>query len=338
MSQNTSVHDAVLRAAWHVVAVADQIKHDRPLQVHLLGEAIFLRKGFAIALWRAEGKIVAVQDRCPHRGVSLAMGEIEDGCQLVCPYHAMAFSPQGKCLKIPANPKITTFSQSANLRSYFVQEKYGFVWVALDPPKREIPLFSEWEKPDAVSFYCGPYAIDSSAPRVLENFIDVAHLPFVHRYLLGDPAFPEIAEYRLRVADEEIVASDIHFYQPNPEGTGEAKSVSYVYKIVHPLVAHFCKGESSEQQFSIFMAVTPVEETQSIAWLGVCRNYSADASNDELRKFQDALIAQDIPMVESQRPKRLPLELQQEFHFPCDKISLAYRKWLKQMGVQFGTC
>lgn len=330
MLHNVPIHDSVLRATWHVVAVANDIKHDQPLQAHLLGETI--------ALWRAEGKIVAVQDRCPHRGVSLSMGEVECNSRLVCPYHAMAFDSQGQCLRIPADLKITTFPQSANLQTYRVQEKYGFVWLALDPPEQAIPTFLEWENPKALSFHCGPYYINTSAPRILENFVDVAHFPFTHSGFLGDPAFPEVSDYTLTVEEREIVASNIHFYQPNPEGTGEAKSVSYLYKIARPLVAHFRKGENEDKQFSIFMAVTPIEETRSVAWLGVCRNYSLEISNDELRRFQDDVMAQDIPMVESQCPQRLPLDLQQEFHFPCDKMSLAYRKWLKAIGVQFGTC
>ncbi|MGD1863458.1 MAG: Rieske 2Fe-2S domain-containing protein [Phormidesmis sp.] len=330
MLRSIPVHDSVLRATWHVVAIADDIKHDQPLQVNLLGETI--------ALWRAEEKIVAVQDRCPHRGVSLSLGEIESNSRLVCPYHAMAFDSQGKCLRIPADPKITNFPQTAHLCTYPVQEKYGFVWIALDLPKQAIPDFLEWENANANFFHCGPYHINTSAPRIIENFVDVAHFPFTHKGLLGDPDFPEVSDYTLRVKNGEIVASDIHFYQPNPEGTGDAKSVSYVYKIVRPLIAHFRKGEREDQQFSIFMAVTPAEETKSIAWLGVCRNYSPDVSNDELRRFQDDVMAQDIPMVESQLPKKLPLDLQQEFHFPCDKMSLAYRKWLKATGVQFGIC
>lgn len=330
MSHDVSIRDSVLRATWHVVAIANSIKPDHPLKVDLLGETI--------ALWRTEGTIVAVQDRCPHRGISLSMGKVECNSRLVCPYHAMAFDAQGRCLRIPADLRITTFPQMANLHAYSVQEKYGFVWVALDPPEQEIPAFPEWENTAAISFHCGPYRINTSAPRILENFVDVAHFPFTHSGLLGDPNFPEVSDYTLAVEKGGIIASDIHFYQPNPEGTGEAKSVSYIYKIVRPLVAHFQKGESDDKQFSIFMALTPVTETQSIAWLGVCRNYSPDISNGELRRFQDDVMAQDIPMVESQRPQRLPLDLQQEFHFPCDKMSVAYRKWLKQLGVQFGTC
>ena len=329
MLNDTPIHDPVLHNAWHVVALADHVKANQPLQVHLLGETI--------ALWRAEEKIVACQDRCPHRGVSLSMGWIDGNRTLVCPYHAMSFNSQGHCTRIPADLKIKSFPQAANLRTYKVEEKYGFVWVALEEPEQEIPMFPEWEQAAAITFQCGPYFINASAPRIVENFVDVAHFPFTHKDLLGDPAFPEVPNYNLVVEAEEISAEDIHFYQPNPEGTGEAKSVSYLYKIVRPLVACFRKGENSKQ-FSIFLVVTPVEETRSIAWLGVARNYSPEISNDELRTFQDEVMAQDIPMVESQRPQKLPLNLQQEFHFPCDKMAIAYRKWLKQIGLQFGTC
>jgi len=329
MLDDIPVSDSVLRNAWHVVALADHVKASQPLQVHLLGEAI--------ALWRVEDRIVACQDRCPHRGVSLSGGWIDDKGAIVCPYHAMSFNAEGHCTRIPADPKITTFPQSAHIRRYNVAEKYGFVWVALDEPTEDIPVFSEWEQDGFVTFQCGPYFINTSAPRVVENFVDIAHFPFTHRGLLGDPEFPEVSNYNLTVDDNEITASDIHFYQPNPEGTGEAKSVSYIYRVVRPFVAWFRKGEV-EKQFSIFLVVTPVEETRSIAWLGVARNYSAEVSNDELRAFQDYVMTQDIPMLESQRPQKLPLNLQQEFHFPCDKMSIAYRKWLKQLNLQFGVC
>lgn len=249
----------------------------------------------------------------------------------------MSFDVQGRCTRIPADLKITSFPQSANLRTYKVAERYGFIWVCLGEPMQEIPTFSEWDQADAIAFQCGPYPINTSGPRILENFVDIAHFPFTHSGLLGDPDFPEVSNYDLTVENGEIHASNIHFYQPNPEGTGEAKSVSYVYKILRPLVGCFQKGDEG-RQFSIFIVITPVEETRSIAWLGVARNYSPDVSNDELRTFQDDVMAQDVPMVESQRPQKLPINLQEEFHFPCDKMSIAYRKWLAQLGLQFGVC
>lgn len=145
----TSVLDPVLHHTWHVVALSESVGTAKPLQVHLLGEAI--------ALWRDGTHIIACQDRCPHRGVSLSTGEVSSNHTLVCPYHAMEFDSEGYCTMIPANLKIRAFPQGANLKTYAVQEKYGFVWVALGKPTQEIPTFSEWQQADTMTFHCGPY-------------------------------------------------------------------------------------------------------------------------------------------------------------------------------------
>ena len=46
---------------------------------------------------------------------------------------------------------------------------------------------------------------------------------------------------------------------------------------------------------------------------------------------------QDVPIVESQRPELLPLDLQAELHLGSDRTAIAYRKWLRELGLTFGT-
>ena len=41
-------------------------------------------------IWH-EDQVHAVQAQCPHLGLPLAKGEINDECQLVCPFHKSAF-------------------------------------------------------------------------------------------------------------------------------------------------------------------------------------------------------------------------------------------------------
>ncbi len=53
--------------------------------------------------------------------------------------------------------------------------------------------------------------------------------------------------------------------------------------------------------------------------------------------FQDLNTLQDLPIVESQVPQRLPLEMADEFHQPCDKLSIAYWRWLKELKFSYGT-
>ena len=53
--------------------------------------------------------------------------------------------------------------------------------------------------------------------------------------------------------------------------------------------------------------------------------------------IQNLVASQDIAIVNSQQPRRLPLNLQAEVHLPSDRYSIAYREWLKQQGITFGT-
>ena len=39
----------------------------------------------------------------------------------------------------------------------------------------------------------------------------------------------------------------------------------------------------------------------------------------------------------SQRPEWLPLDLQAELHVGSDRIGVAYRNWLRKLGVVYGT-
>jgi phenylpropionate dioxygenase-like ring-hydroxylating dioxygenase large terminal subunit len=66
-------------------------------------------------------------------------------------------------------------------------------------------------------------------------------------------------------------------------------------------------------------------------------NYAHDVPEEDIRGFQDKVFAQDIPVIESQRPELLPLDLQAELHLRADRTSIAYRQWLTKLGLTFGT-
>ena len=66
-------------------------------------------------------------------------------------------------------------------------------------------------------------------------------------------------------------------------------------------------------------------------------NYGFETPSQEIIDFQDAVTGEDIPIVESQRPELLPLDLQEELHLRSDRTAIAYRKYLKQLGLTFGT-
>lgn len=320
------INDPVLLNDWHVVAASKDLVEGQVLAARLLGQEL--------VLWRLNGQVLAWQDLCLHRGARLSLGRTS-GETLVCPYHGWTYDASGQCTHIPAHPDQPPPAK-ARVRSYRVQERYDLIWVSLGQPVHDVPPLPEWSDPSFRRVLCGPYRYKAHAPRAVENFLDVAHLPIVHGGLLGVPERAEINDYRVETGPDGITASDIRIWQPNPDGCGEGREVAYTYRVFRPLTAYFVKTTAGPKH-SILLAVTPVDELDSLGWMWVCMNYRHDVPEEDLRAFQDTIVAQDVPVVESQRPELLPLDLQAELHLRSDRTAIAYRKWLKELGVTFGT-
>ena len=66
-----------------------------------------------------------------------------------------------------------------------------------------------------------------------------------------------------------------------------------------------------------------------------------ESDDDTLRSFQHTIFGQDRPVLESQRPKRLPVSDDapvRELHSAADRSSAAYRRYLRERGIGFGVC
>ncbi len=319
------LNDPVLLNDWHVVAYAPDLKEGKPMAVRLLEEDL--------VLWRNGGKIHAWRDLCLHRGTRLSLGKVENDC-LICPYHGWTYNEEGQCIRFPAHPNQKP-PATARAKVYQAREQYNWVWVTLGHPSQDIPPFPQWDDPAFHKIHCGPYDFQASGPRAVENFLDVTHFPFVHQGLLGDPAYPEVNDYEVETTPEGVTAKDISVWQPDPDGSGQGARVTYTYKVVRPLTAYFVKS-SAGPKFAMYFTITPLAERFSIAWTYVARDYG-DMSDEQTRQFEDMITLQDIPIVESQRPELLPLDLQAELHLRSDRTAIAYRRWLKELGLTFGT-
>lgn len=303
--------DRVLLDDWHVVAYAPDLPEGRPAGVRLLDEDL--------VLWRVRGRVHAWRDLCVHRGARLSLGTV-DGATLACAYHGWTYDEEGGCVRFPAHPDQRP-PATARATVYRAVVRYDWVWVSLGSPARDVAPFPQWEDGSFRKVHCGPYLVRASGPRVIENFLDLAHFPFVHGGLLGDPAHPEVSDYSAEVGPDGVTARDISLWQPDPDGTGRGASVTYTYRVPRPLTAGFVKT-SGGPQFAMHFTVTPVAERESIAWMYVAMDYG-ELSDAEVRRFQDVIFGQDIPVVESQRPELLPLDLQAELHLRSDRTAIA---------------
>jgi len=320
------IEDSVLTNDWHPVARSSNVPEASIRAARLLDEDV--------VLWRIYGEVRIWQDLCVHRGTRLSLGFLE-GDELVCAYHGWTYNAEGECVRFPAHPEQKP-PPKARVRAYRATERYGLVWACLGDKPGGIPSFEEWEDSRFRKILCGPYRYKASGTRAVENFLDVAHLPFLHSGMLGDRTHAEISDYQVRVGKEGIVADNVRIWQPDPDGTGVGREVVYTYRVFRPLTMYLSK-ETDAGRFSIYATVCPVSEFESVAWFWLAMNYGHEVPEQELIAFQDKITGQDIPVVESQRPERLPLDLQAELHLRSDRVAVAYRKWLKDLGVSFGT-
>jgi phenylpropionate dioxygenase-like ring-hydroxylating dioxygenase large terminal subunit len=320
------IDDPVLVNDWHPVARVDDLPEGRLLAARLLGEDL--------VLWRAGERVLAWQDLCVHRGTKLSLGRVI-GETVECSYHGWTYGADGRCVAIPAHPGQQPPARAA-VRTYRALTAYGLVWASLGEPAAGPPPFPEWDATSYRKILCGPYPVAASGPRIVENFLDVGHFPFVHENILGTRERPEVDDYEAETGPEGVVAPGVRVYQPDPYGTGQGAVVSYTYRALRPLTAYLAK-ETDGPRFTLLLAITPHETVRSTAWMVMAMNYGHETPEREFVVWQNAIFAQDQPILESQRPELLPLDLQAELHLRSDRAAIAYRRWLGELGVSFGT-
>jgi phenylpropionate dioxygenase-like ring-hydroxylating dioxygenase large terminal subunit len=163
---------------WYVVMDSNQVK-DHPVGVVRMGEKL--------AFWRDNtGRVSCLRDRCIHRGAQLSKGKIVGG-HLQCPFHGFEYDPSGKITKIPANGKNAPIPERFRVQQYPTHEAHGFIWIwwgETPPENLEPPRFFP-DIDDSFSYGRAYDPWDAHYSRVIENQLDVAHLPFVHYNTIG---------------------------------------------------------------------------------------------------------------------------------------------------------
>ncbi len=224
-------------------------------------------------------------------------------------------------------------------RALPVTERYGYLWTSLsDDPK---PLFDipEFDEADRKTLNAGTLQVATSAPRCVENFLDMGHFPYVHTDLLGAEPHTEVRDYQVATDDNgEIWATECVFYQPKAAANAtEGQLTEYTYRVPHPYVSILYKScaEDPSRNDVIALFLQPVDAETSRAHNFLCMVDSFNTNNG-MRHFQQLIFGQDKSILENQLPKRLPLDPRAETPIRADKSSIAYRRHLTELGIRFG--
>jgi phenylpropionate dioxygenase-like ring-hydroxylating dioxygenase large terminal subunit len=167
------------RRCWYPVCLVEDLP-DGPLGVAV--------HGHSLVLFRAEdGRLVCLDDRCPHRAARLSDGRVRNGV-IECMYHGWRFDAGGRCIEVPQLAEGAAIPERACVRPRAVVERQGIAWVwpgdPADADASAIPLVPELDRPDVTSldFMMDlPYAQDF----LVENVIDVAHIHVAHDGIRG---------------------------------------------------------------------------------------------------------------------------------------------------------
>jgi len=166
-----------LKNCWYVAALDDELIDGKLLSRTLLGENVLLYRG-------ESGNVIALNDRCPHRGALLSKGRLEgDGVR--CMYHGIKYDGTGKCVQIPGQDMIPP---KLKVRGYPVVERSHFIWVWMGDAAKadpaliiDLPYLSDpnWKGIPAYLHYDANYLL------IVDNLSDFSHLAFVHTKTLG---------------------------------------------------------------------------------------------------------------------------------------------------------
>jgi len=319
---------------WHPVADVHALTIE-PLSVQLLS--------LPLVLWRDDqGQAQGLYDRCPHRGAQLSLGKVCKG-QLQCAYHGWTFTGEGKCTHVPAMPDFQP-GQAQQALPIAVREACGLIWVCLSPDGHDLPVFAAEAQPGLRKLNAGPYVVNTSAPRIVENFLDMAHFSFVHEGWLGDAQHTQIPDYQVQSTEHGFKLINAQAWQPQSSAlVSGGAMVAYTYEVGHPYAAVLTKvpgadsGVKPGYEESIALFIQPVQAEQSRVWFRMAlADFELPA--EKVLDFQNTIFLQDKPVLESQRPRLLPLKPGAESFVAVDKGSAAYRRLLQQLNVTFGVC
>jgi phenylpropionate dioxygenase-like ring-hydroxylating dioxygenase large terminal subunit len=199
---------------------------------------------------------------------------------------------------------------------------------------------AEADETDRRVIVCGAISVKTSGLRIVENFLDMAHFPFVHTDILGAEPHTEVMQYttEIRRDVDEVWATNCQFFQPQAalSATGGIMT-QYMYRVANPFATILYKTcpNAANRWDVICLFVQPLDPDR-------CRAHPImfliDDTSDltDLIHFQQLIFLQDRIILENQRPALLPLEPRAEIPTRADATSIAYRRWLKEKGVTYG--
>lgn len=169
-----------LSGLWYFGALSGQLKPGKHLHVELLGRPVLIARGF-------DGKVFALRDICPHRGILLSTGRLleKDGqTQVECPYHGWRYDSNGRCAAIPSLTAEQAKSRDLSkirTQKFYVCEQQGLIWVYQGEGRPKDQPISVDLIGDATPKLVTSTTFNCHVDHAVIGLMDPAHIAYIHR-------------------------------------------------------------------------------------------------------------------------------------------------------------
>ena len=320
--------ELLLRGYWYPVVRNVDVQAS-PVAVRLLGDDY--------VIWRnAAGGVSAAPDRCPHRQSPLSPGVVKDGC-IECPYHGWQFDGDGRCVNVPSSSPGTPVPPRASVEVVHVADRYGLVWLCPGQPQGDIPKIVEDDDPAYRRINTPVEVWNVSAGRMVDNFLDFSHFPFVHTGTFGRAQDTIIPHLELGDLDDDFYGYRYEVDAANQSlgtmVTGQSESVVHRRMTTGfnlPFTVRSTIEYHTGLNHILLLLSIPVDDETSLFTFVVWRNDDFAVSAEEIIRFDMAIGAEDKRMLERLHGP-LPLDQTTLVSVQADKCSVEWRRRLRNL-------
>jgi len=309
---------------WYAILESAEVRRGKPVGVTRMGEKL--------VAWRdSQGKVAVMHDQCPHRGVALSIGEVHGDC-IWCPFHGFEYDASGRCTVIPANGRTAPVPKAIKARAYPTHEAHGLIFIYWGEPAGEIVpprWFTDLDDSFSYGSVRDPWAAHYS--RVIENQLDVPHVPFVHHNTIGRGGRTVIDGPWVEWQDPDrfFVYTSMRLEDGTP--ARRADEMARPDKLFHlEFIFPNLWQNWISPQVRVVVAFAPVDEGNTMMYLRFYQNFMRtpvlrEFTNWSAMVFNAKVAHQDRRVVVTQRPSRTDLRMGEKL-IPGDSPIIAYRR------------
>ncbi len=230
-----------------------------------------------------------------------------------------------------------------------VTERWGLVWLAVREPL--VDLFDDPEADDAayVGAWLPPARTNVAAGTVADNFLDVAHFPFVHAGTFGAGEATEVAGYEVTTEAHGCRSVQVQWFD-NPGDPGvragvrpirQRRRATYVYRAPFQLMLRLEELDAGAVKTILFFAQpehltsTRIYTKMLLHGIGGVADPGPETVAAEVA-FEEAVLAEDLALQRTMTLPGLPLEMRAELHVRADRLGIALRRTLAEFLVVAG--